>query len=822
MGIAAKHLGESRRAEIARTLFTVTSVEEAKGELHGLCPIHGEKNPSFAYNFKKDLYHCLACGADGDLLRLWSEVKGYGQKEGFKAFCEEFGLPFGEGNNRGGARRKGAGAEADDNPEMQIKAFEAMEKAWELFPPLPDEWQARLEKTRGWSRRWIEILDLRMQTHRFTKKGELVPIDQADRIAIPIRDLLGRLQNIRLYKPGASQYKIISWARSTGKNALFPARPLFSMDGLPLSFSDRIPYAGEQRATTPYILLCEGESDTICALSHGFNAITQTSKVKKWPDEQLLFFKGRDVVVAYDADEAGVKYAAWACQALATVAKSVRSIQWPDYMGVAADGSVPKDHGQDLTDFFVKHKKTPDELKALIEGTAVLPVLPAPLGPPANIPPDILKFFEHGVNRRFSFKPRLLAEHVIADYKLLSNPDTGILYRWNGIFWEVFDEDHIKAVAIRCLGNEAQKSRIEDAIYQVKMLSTIPADRKVNDRAEWICLQNGMLNFMTFEIAPHAPDFYCTHALPVSFDPESKKRCERWERYLDTNIQTPEPIAQAQEFAGYCIVRHTRFEKCLFLLGPGRDGKSTFMKVLKEIVGDENCAAVSFPDLENEFHRSSLYNKLLNISTEIGGQAIESPYFKAITSGDPINAAFKHRDAFTFSPYCKLVFAGNMLPRVKDNSDAYFQRVLPIQFKRQFLEGDPDRDPELLEKFKEERSEIFYWALCGLKRLTEQKRFTDCEETRTLLMGYRRSNNPILCYVEDQCTLGEGRSADKAELYGDYRAYCGANGYMPVNRENFFRELYAAVHNLRLYRPRDNGSRTRKIDGIAIVKPLND
>ena len=130
MGIAAKHLGESRRAEIARGLFTVTSVEEAKGELHGLCPIHGEKNPSFAYNFKKDLYHCLACGADGDLLRLWSEVKGYAsQKEGFKAFCEEFGLPLGEGNNRGGARRKGAGDEADD-PEFHMKALRAMEEAW--------------------------------------------------------------------------------------------------------------------------------------------------------------------------------------------------------------------------------------------------------------------------------------------------------------------------------------------------------------------------------------------------------------------------------------------------------------------------------------------------------------------------------------------------------------------------------------------------------------------------------------------------------------------------------------------------------------------
>lgn len=833
MGFAAKHLGSARCAEIARTLFTVTDVEEAKGEMHGLCPIHGEKHPSFSYNFKEDVYHCFSCGADGDLLRLWSEVNGYGQKEGFKAFCEEFGVRL-EGTDRGGERREGRGVDAGqdegETPELMIKAFKSMADAWETFPPLPEDWIKRLEKTRGWSRRWIEILDLRMQTKRFNKKtGELAAISEADRIAIPVRDMFGELRNIRLYKPGASQYKIISWARSTGKNALFPARPLFNGSGIRIreEKTGQIPDQGEaqnEKAAPTYILLCEGESDTICALSHGFNAITQTSKVKKWPDEQLVCFKGRDVVVAYDADAAGVKYASWACEALSTAAKSVRSIRWPDYMGVGPQGEVPKDHGQDLTDFFVKHKKAPEDLQAIIDGTEPLKAPGKPKAPAASdAPPEVIQFFGYNVNNRFSFKPSLLADHIMKEYRLLSDPETGILYRWNGTFWEIFDEDHIKAVAIRCLGTEAQKSRIEDAIYQVKMLSTIPSDRNINDRQEWICLRNGMLNYMTFEMKSHDPDFYCTHTLPVEFDPESTRRCERWERYLVTNIQTPGPIAQSQEFGGYCLVRHTRFEKCLLLLGPGRDGKSTFMKVIKEIVGVENCAAVSFPDLENEFHRSSLYNKLVNLSTEIGGQAIESPYFKAITSGDLIQAAYKHKDTFEFNPYCKLIFAGNVLPRVKDNSEGFFQRILPIQFKRQFLEGDPDRDPELIDKFREELSEIFYWALCGLRRLTEQKRFTDCAETRDILMGYRRSNNPILCYVEDQCILGEDRSADKGELYQDYRSYCGSNGYMPVNRENFFRELYSAVHNLRIHRPRgDNGARTYRVDGISILRPAQD
>jgi putative DNA primase/helicase len=314
----------------------------------------------------------------------------------------------------------------------------------------------------------------------------------------------------------------------------------------------------------------------------------------------------------------------------------------------------------------------------------------------------------------------------------------------------------------------------------------------------------------------HDPDYLSTYILPVSLNPESKKRCERWEKYLLQTVQKPGPILQLQEFAGYCFVRHTKYDKCLFLLGPGEDGKSKFLMILQELVGHENCAAVSFKDLEDQFHRSGLFHKLLNVSTEIGATAIDSPYFKAITTGDKINAAFKHQDIFSFNPYCKLAFAGNSLPRVRDNSHGFFRRFLPVEFLRQFLEGDPERDPDLLDKLKEELPEIFYWALCGLKRLTEQKLFTNCDETKALMMKYRRSNNPVLCFVEDECTIGESLSESKDDLYKRYRDYCKDDGYLPLNNDNFFRELYSAVHTLHSYRPRENEKRINKVRGIAL------
>jgi putative DNA primase/helicase len=65
----ALELTRVERKEIARELFEVTSEDNHRSELTGLCPVHEESNPSFAYNHEKDRYHCLSCNVSGDLIK---------------------------------------------------------------------------------------------------------------------------------------------------------------------------------------------------------------------------------------------------------------------------------------------------------------------------------------------------------------------------------------------------------------------------------------------------------------------------------------------------------------------------------------------------------------------------------------------------------------------------------------------------------------------------------------------------------------------------------------------------------------------------------
>lgn len=782
MGKAAQHLSVSDLESIARGLFKVTSVRG--DEMMGLCPVHEDKEPSFSYNPVKDVCHCFtpSCGFSGDLIKLWGKVKGSGNsKADFQAFCREYNISD--------------SLDPAAAPKEKKVVQPPLNEAYNLLGPLPDQWIDRLIATRGWHPLALQSLGIRQQTHYQKKDSDqIIPLKKPERIAIPIFDQNGDVRNIRLYKPGAKQLKIISWGSSYGEARLFPPAP---QDGP--------------------VLLCEGESDVICAISNGFNAITQTTKPKKWAKEHLKQFENRDVVIAFDADQPGQMYAnVYAGPEIYKVAKSVRVLEWPPFMGRREDGLWPEDHGQDLTDFFVKHKKTAVDLQRLIDNAEHFKA-PEPV-----IESQAMEFFSRGLNDRLSFKANLLATRIMEQYKLLYSPDTGELYKWNGRYWEEFHADNLRPVALKMLGVESKQAWVMDAVFQILALSIIQHGRSLNDKLDYICVKNGMLNITTGILEDHNPDFYATYELAVTFNPNSKDTCSRFLQYLDETIKTPEVIAQVQEFFGYCFLRRVPFAKCLLLLGPGSDGKSTMLKLLREMIGPENCAAVSFAEMEDQFLRSSLYQKTVNISTEVGSKAVESPYFKAITAGDPINAAFKHKNTFTFVPYCKQIFAANKMPRVRDNSDGLFRRILPILFKTQFKEGDPGTDPFLDEKLLKEKSEIFHWALAGLNRLLKNKKFTWCEETEELLMEYKRLNNPVICFCQDVCQVDTEAQAKKEDLFIVYERYCRKNGYRTYSRENFFRELYAAHSSLKQWRPRkDNPQRLPYVKGLRIKDMLS-
>lgn len=324
MGWALDSLGSARCREIAESFLKVEKVYGSK--LHGYCPVHGDqKTASAFYNFDTDSGGCKSCGEKWDLVKLWC-LASHLDGQDLKAFREEFDNDYtGGARNLRPAQPKSKPVPPPAPPEVFIDEADLAE-----LPALPPEKIEELKLKRGWSPAVIAELDLREYTDAKKKK----------RIAIPIRTDGGQLANIRLYMPGAEQYKLISWydhkcKACGGQWKIAKGQPKVCKEcgGSPNDYgrSRLFPPSSQWKPGT--IWLCEGESDMICARSQGLNAVTQTAGCGTWTEEFTSCFEGRDVVIAYDCDAAGLRGAMKAAESLAEVAKSVRVIVWPESMG---------------------------------------------------------------------------------------------------------------------------------------------------------------------------------------------------------------------------------------------------------------------------------------------------------------------------------------------------------------------------------------------------------------------------------------------------------------------------------------------------------
>lgn len=342
MGWAQRNLSQEQRGAIARTLFKVEIVD---GDwLNGLCPFHEDQTPSFGYNVKDDVFKCLAlCTDSGDLVDLFCRVKGYPtqSKEGFRAFKSAYAPDSRPTRNptedAGQTRRRLCGwcgyqnrKKARGAPSPEHVNNEIPEHVLSTLAPIPDSMLKQLEEKRGWSREVIEKMGVRLLSHYRRKSNlyELFPIKERDRVAIPVRDEAGVLRNIRTYypfgKPETAPAKIMSWGKGHGSAMLFPAANLLR--------------PGK-------VILLEGEPDELCGLSHDLNVITQTGKPDTWPRTHTDALKGRDVVIAYDADAAGQKYARKAAKNLVALIAGFGCWNGPTIWGVSLT-----EHGRKITD----------------------------------------------------------------------------------------------------------------------------------------------------------------------------------------------------------------------------------------------------------------------------------------------------------------------------------------------------------------------------------------------------------------------------------------------------------------------------------------
>lgn len=338
-----------------------------------------------------------------------------------------------------------------------------------------------------------------------------------------------------------------------------------------------------------------------------------------------------------------------------------------------------------------------------------------------------------------------------------------------------------------------------------------------------ICVENGVLNVDERELYDHSPEYKFTTYLPVRFDPDAE--CPKIEEFLGDITRREEDKQTLFEVLGNCLLPNYEYEYITFLFGGGANGKSTWLNVVRELLGDENTSSVDLQKLaENRFATARLLGKWANICEELPEKKLHNTStLKNLSGGGDIAAEKKGQDGFDFSNRAKLIFAANNPPVIADRSHAMARRLVPIYLPYKFTD-DPndehkDRQYGLVDDLttEEELSGLLNAALDGLERLRETGDVSLPESQSERLELYERHSDHIKKFRVDCLTNEGGKRLTKDEVYNAYTAFCTADDREPVAKSTFWKQLRKTSLDVTIRRVDQNGDRVRMVENTAFT-----
>jgi putative DNA primase/helicase len=396
------------------------------------------------------------------------------------------------------------------------------------------------------------------------------------------------------------------------------------------------------------------------------------------------------------------------------------------------------------------------------------------------------------------FKAPLLAGNIVFHFfdingknqvnrGFLVTKDNKQIYRFNGSFYQDDGEEFIRDLCQKVLGIRSNRNYKNEVIEWVKDNAEIQVDRDIfNTNPYVINLENGIYNIKKNEIEEHNQGYFFNYQFPVRYDSDAEI-CEI-KKFLESTLYLDD-IPVIQELIGYCLFKPYFIHKAFMFVGEGRNGKSTLIRLLAELLGKENIATVPLQRIcKDKFAASELYGKHANLCSELSEESLHNTgLFKQVTGGDYIRAEKKFKDGFKFINTAKLIFSCNVIPESKDKTLAYFNRWIVIEFPNIFDESNEDTDKHLLAKLTTEKeiSGFFNWAIEGLMRLLENNDFS---KHRTLedVKGYMAERkNPVFLFISSYIESDPDGELTKPEVYEKFLEFCRSNGFPTIASNHF-------------------------------------
>ena len=409
----------------------------------------------------------------------------------------------------------------------------------------------------------------------------------------------------------------------------------------------------------------------------------------------------------------------------------------------------------------------------------------------------------------------LIAAHIAHQPTTLGRGIDGDLYVYrDGVY--VRDPDIVTKRCASTLGarySTSLQGQVAAHLLNID-LPTVGLPELPSGYLDYIVLENGIYWWKDNTLEPHSESLGALTKLPIAYDPIAIPHA--FNEWLPEVLgDDPEMIRHVWEIIGYLLMTGNPKHKIFLIHGPGGNGKSTLLRVLRNLLGRENYSSLSLHQLvEDRFATSSLYGKIANISGDLSAKFLADPQIlKEISGGETISASRKFGHSFEFDPYAVPIFASNEFFRTSDTSEGWRRRWEVINFDRK-VEGSKAFDEQYLY---DDAPGIFNLAMEGLRRMMDRGRFDPPTSAVEATAQLHDAADPFMLWLDedDAVTRGPEHSAPCSDVYERYARWCKRNGYSPLASGPFGQRLKQL--GITRTRTREGTSRTWRYVGIHVM-----
>ena len=380
---------------------------------------------------------------------------------------------------------------------------------------------------------------------------------------------------------------------------------------------------------------------------------------------------------------------------------------------------------------------------------------------------------------------------------------------WDGQRWKVDQTGEtvrraketvrlIYAEAASAAGSEERKALADHAKHSeaasrigamIRLASTEPAIPVMPDQLDadpyLINVLNGTLDLRTGELRKHRREDLITKLAPVEFD--ATAQCPKFMSFLSRITGGDEELQRfLQKAIGYALTGDTSEQVIFVLYGTGANGKSTFLNIIQDLLGD--YALQTPTDTFVRKHNRSATNDLARlrgarfvVAVEVAEDGkLDEVLVKQVTGGDKLSARFLYREFFEFRAECKIFLVTNYKPSIKGSDEGIWRRIRLIPFEVMIPEEQQDK--HLLEKLHKELPGILAWAVKGCLAW-QREGLTPPESVLAATDSYRAEMDWLSAFRADRCSDQKGAKTSAANLYGAFCAWWSRDDELPSQKE---------------------------------------